>query len=100
MDRSEWPPSAANAVRHQPTDSHQDDFGVKDINGNVVVTCNAKVFSIRNKKTITDPNSQFLFGIQKKILRRLSTFVAVDANGNEIFRGKNKIACQFVDMGV
>ncbi|RSH77415.1 uncharacterized protein EHS24_003381 [Apiotrichum porosum] len=69
-----------------------DDFGVKDTNGNVVVSCNAKMFSIRNKKTITDPNGQFLFGIQKKILRLLSTFVAVDANDNEIFRVKNKIA--------
>lgn len=52
------------------------------------------MFSIRNKKTITDPNGQFLFGIQKKILRLLSTFVAVDANDNEIFRVKNKIACE------
>ncbi|OXB38688.1 hypothetical protein J007_01498 [Cryptococcus neoformans] len=69
-----------------------DDFGVKDTNGQVVVRCQGKALSFKDRKVITDPNGQFLFAIRNKLLSIHKVYVGEDEHGNEIFRIKKKLS--------
>ncbi|WVN85487.1 uncharacterized protein L203_100633 [Cryptococcus depauperatus CBS 7841] len=69
-----------------------DSFGVKDTNGNVIVECSGKVMSMRDRKTITDPRGQFLFGLRNKLMSIHKTFIGEDQAENEIFRIRKKLS--------
>ncbi|KAK4686592.1 hypothetical protein P7C73_g3534, partial [Tremellales sp. Uapishka_1] len=69
-----------------------DDFAIKDSNGMVVARCQGKSFSFKDRKVITDPNGQLLFGLRNKLLSIHKTYIAEDQGENEIFRVRSKLA--------
>ncbi|WVQ85740.1 hypothetical protein IAT38_007907 [Cryptococcus sp. DSM 104549] len=68
-----------------------DDFAVKDSNGHVVVRCQGKALSFRDRKVISDPSGRLLFGLRNKMLAIAKTYVAENEHEQEIFRVKKKI---------
>ncbi|ORX35442.1 tubby C-terminal-like domain-containing protein [Kockovaella imperatae] len=58
------------------------DFGIKDVNGNVVCICKGKVMSMRDRM---DPMGNVLFHLRLKLAAMLPLWKGEDASGNELF---------------
>ncbi|BEI94491.1 uncharacterized protein CcaverHIS019_0700630 [Cutaneotrichosporon cavernicola] len=80
-------------LREQIFSLSGDDFSVKDAaTGKTVVRCKGKVVSFRDRKNVTDASGNLLFSMRDKLIAFMSTFVAEDARGHELFRVKRNIA--------
>ncbi|RXK37495.1 hypothetical protein M231_05216 [Tremella mesenterica] len=67
-----------------------DDFTVKDSNGTPVCLCNARVFSVRDRKVITDLNGNMLYAIHNKLLTFLPEYIGEYPVSREVFRVKKR----------